>query len=74
MLTRRTVEAGIGDIVSSRVVERGCPQGGVLSPLLWNLLVSEVLTRLKRSLPQLLSQAFADDLGLMQIGPDLGMS
>ena len=71
MLRRRTVEASVGSIVRTRTVERGCPQGGVLSPLLWNLLISEVLTRLKRSLPQLLSQAFADDLGLMQIGPDL---
>jgi hypothetical protein len=41
----------------------GLPSRGVLSPLLWNFLVSKVLTRFKRSLPQLLSQAFADDDG-----------
>ncbi len=72
MLTNRSAEAEIGDVVRTRRVERGCPQGGVLSPLLWNLLITEVLTRLKRRLPQLLSQAFADDLGLIQLGHDLG--
>jgi hypothetical protein len=74
MLMTRTAEAGIDDVVRSRKVERGCPQGGVLSPLLWNLLVSEVLRRLKRCLPQMLSQsqAFADDLGLIKIGLNLG--
>jgi ribonuclease HI len=70
MLENRSVEADLNGIKRRRAVERGCPQGGVLSPLLWILLVSEVLVRLKRY-PQLLSQAFADDLGLLQFGPDI---
>lgn len=43
-------------------VERGCPQGGVLSPLLWNLVVDEVLGLLRTTVPQVYSQGFADDL------------
>ena len=28
---------------------RGCPQGGVLSPLLWNLVVDDLLTKCEQS-------------------------
>jgi hypothetical protein len=28
------------------VISRGCPQGGVLSPLLWCLVLNDLLTRL----------------------------
>jgi hypothetical protein len=45
MLRNRSAEASVGDIRKVRTVERGCPLGGVPAPLLWNLLVSEVLTR-----------------------------
>lgn len=57
----------------SRKAERGCPQGGVLSPLLWNLVVDELLSRLRSALPQVYSCGFADDLGAISRGPDLGI-
>ncbi|OXA43053.1 Retrovirus-related Pol polyprotein from type-1 retrotransposable element R1 [Folsomia candida] len=56
----------------SRVAERGCPQGGVLSPLLWNLVVDEVPKKLRNSLPQVYSNGYADDISTLSRGLDLG--
>jgi ribonuclease HI len=72
MLETRSVISTLQGVTRYRVVERGCPQGGVLSPLLWIVLVDEVLLRLKRALPQMVAPTFADDLGLIQLGPDIG--
>jgi retron-type reverse transcriptase len=33
----------MGSSITAKVM-RGCPQGGVLSPLLWNLVVDRLLT------------------------------
>jgi len=71
MLETRTVCTGLMGETAEQNVERGCPQGGVLSPLLWILLVGEILDILGRDFPQLMSQAFADDLGILQWGMDL---
>lgn len=50
-------------------VSRGCPQGAKLSPLLWNLVYSDML---KLDLPLGCStQAFADDAILISVAPDL---
>jgi len=45
---------------------RGCPQGGVLSPLLWSLLVDELLRRLARKGIQ--CQGYADDIVIIARG------
>ena len=42
--------------------------GGVISPLLWILTMDELLTKLKRQIPSLFIQAFADDLLIAQQG------
>ena len=47
-------------------MSRGCPQGGVLSPLLWCLVVSELLTRL--SVGGVYAQGYADDICLLAVG------
>jgi len=44
-----------------RLPAGGCPQGGVLSPLLWCLVVDELLTKLKES--GFLVFGYADDVG-----------
>ena len=44
----------------------GCPQGGVLSPFLWNLVLNDLLARFPND-PSI--QAFADDLALIRGGP-----
>jgi hypothetical protein len=38
MLSNRMVQAEIRGVSSTMMVRRGCPQGSVLSPLLWNWL------------------------------------
>ena len=45
-LEGRRATATLGNFSRSVEVPRGCPQGGVLSPLLWCLVVDELLTRL----------------------------
>ena len=51
---------GLGNESIKVNISRGCPQGGVLSPLLWSMVIDELLTRLKRLGFDV--QAFADDL------------
>ncbi|MVN24506.1 hypothetical protein GO639_04905 [Staphylococcus aureus] len=48
-----------GEAIRFRV-NIGCPQGGVLSPLLWSLLMNSLLDALDRRRVEL--QAYADDL------------
>jgi len=48
------------------VVSRGCPQGGVLSPLLWCLVVDELLARLNGG--GVYTQGYADDICLLAVG------
>ena len=45
-LEGRQAIATLGSLSRSVAVSRGCPQGGVLSPLLWCLVVDELLARL----------------------------
>ncbi len=48
--------------VEARVV-KGCPQGGVLSPLLWCMVVDSLL--LKLNTLGYTAQAYADDLAIV---------
>jgi hypothetical protein len=48
------------------LVNRGCPQGEVLSPLLWNMVVDGLLRRLYNAHYQ--AQGYADDVVLLQKG------
>jgi len=73
MLTNRSVHACHSGEIRNRTVERGCPQGGVLSPLLWNMVVDEILSLMRLNIPQVHSQGFADDLSLYSTGVDLGI-
>ena len=45
-------------------IVKGCPQGGILSPFLWNLVVDSLLSFTKDKIPCDL-QGFADDLALL---------
>ena len=45
-LEGRLATAALGADSRSVAVSRGCPQGGVLSPFLWCLVVNELLARL----------------------------
>lgn len=46
MLKSRMTTAAIGNSTLTAQTYRGCPQGGVLSPLLWSIVVDELLDRL----------------------------
>jgi len=45
-LEGRLAMASLGGFSRSIVVSRGCPQGGILSPLLWCIVVNRMLARL----------------------------
>ena len=59
MLRHRLVHATVKGTEKVVLAQRGCPQGGVLSPLLWNLVIDSLLQRLNSM--AMFTQAFADD-------------
>ncbi|GAB0090815.1 hypothetical protein DMENIID0001_055780 [Sergentomyia squamirostris] len=63
MLRSRTVETGSGCHQVAARVTQGCPQGGVLSPLLWSLVVDELLVELSDH--GMTAVGYADDLAIM---------
>lgn len=66
MLSNREVRLEINGCVVQGSVVRGCPQGGVLSPILWNLVMDSLLVRLNDS--GLYSLGYADDLLILLVG------
>jgi hypothetical protein len=50
-------------------INRGCPQGGILSPFLWNLVIDDLFYYSVKDIPDYL-QAFADDLVSLAEGND----
>ena len=63
MLNSRSLSVSRGDCGMRVSVARGCPQGGVLSPLLWNLVMDGLLRRLEEA--GIYAQAYADDLVIL---------
>src|SRR6201996_7291449 len=61
MLKYRIVYAFFGSSYISVTTSKGCPQGGVLPPLLWCLVVNELITEL--NVKNFQTEAFSDDLG-----------
>ncbi len=59
-----------GESVEARVV-KGCPQGGVLLPLLWCMVVDSLL--LKLNALGYTAQAYADDLAIVIQGKHLNI-
>ncbi|GAB0090086.1 Odorant receptor [Sergentomyia squamirostris] len=66
MLRSRTVETGSGCHQVAARVTQGCPQGGVLSPLRWSLVVDELLVELSDH--GMTAGGYADDLAIMVRG------
>lgn len=60
MLQSRQVRASLLGEKVEVLAAKGCPQGGVLSPLLWDLVVDDLLTELNNK--GLYTQGYADDL------------
>ena len=66
MISKRAVQISVGDASVRGRVARGCPQGGVISPLLWNLVLDSLLCRLNSE--RFHTIAYADDITLMLNG------
>lgn len=64
MLNKRYVRFA-GDTQVAEVV-RGCPQGGVLSPLLWNLVINDLITKLNAE--HFCTIGYADDIAILISG------
>ena len=69
MLTNRTITVTIQGKVLSKRVKKGCPQGGILSPLLWNLIINSLIILINSTPAD--SEGFADDVNLLIKGLDL---
>ena len=65
MLKKRAVRLASGD-QQSAIVVKVCPQAGVLSPLLWNMVVNDLITMLNAS--HYYTIGYADDLTIIITG------
>jgi len=63
LLISRMVAATVGTSTQTRLVNRGTPQGGVLSPLLWNIAVNKLLRILEGGGGKVV--AYADDVAII---------
>ena len=63
MLKSRKITVSYFEDKIEATVSRGCPQGGVLSPLLWCLVVNELLTKISQN--GMFVQGYADDLVIL---------
>ncbi|XP_053699476.1 uncharacterized protein LOC128746453 [Sabethes cyaneus] len=66
MLSSREISAVLGNTTLTRKTTKGCPQGGVLSPLLWSLVVDELLKNLTEQGFEVVG--FADDVVILVRG------
>jgi len=66
MLTKRTAETNVGGNNFEISTNRRCPQGGVLSPLMWSLVVDELLGSLTGN--GVTCRGYADDIVIMAKG------
>ena len=64
MIRSRSISVELNGTKKCNKLTRGCPQGGILSPFLWNLVVDSLLTYTRDKIPCDL-QGFADDLSLL---------
>ena len=67
-LRGRTVEADVKGVKATRRLTRGTPQGGVLSPMVWNLAFDSLLDLFNEG--PVKAKGFADDAALVVLGLD----
>lgn len=67
-LKNRTATANYGDATVKRLLTKGTPQGGVMSPLSWNVPFDELLVKVNKE--GALGVGFADDLAIVVCGLD----
>ena len=64
MIRSRSITVELHGTKKNIKIKRGCPQGGILSPFLWNLVVDSLLSYTRDKIPCDL-QGFADDISLL---------
>jgi len=69
MLRGRQVQATLNGETMEVSVAKGCPQGGVLSPLLWDMVVDELLKELNSM--GIYTQGYADDIAILVVGNNM---
>ncbi|KAJ8735608.1 hypothetical protein PYW07_007228 [Mythimna separata] len=67
MLLNRTISVTLHGTTQSFKTTKGCPQGGVLSPLLWLLVVDQLLVEASKN--DLDVHSYADDVVACVVGP-----
>ncbi|XP_011313251.1 uncharacterized protein [Fopius arisanus] len=70
MLRTRAVSSSLSDSTVRALAGRGCPQGGVISPLLWLLVVNGLLAGLEELGAEAIG--YADDVALLVSSKDGG--
>lgn len=60
MFSGRSVQATICGSSMKLGVTRGCPQGGILSPILWCMVIDSMLVKLNDS--GIFTQGYSDDV------------
>ncbi len=65
----RTIETSIKGIHCQQDLTRGTPQGGILSPLVWNMAFDALLKQFNKG--PVKAKGFADDAALVIKGPDI---
>ena len=68
-LSNRAATAQQGSYTAGKKITKGCPQGGILSPYIWNLIMDDLM----KMFPKLHSTyviIYADDVMLLGIGID----
>jgi len=68
MLRDRWITVSLKDTTVAKKVTRGCPQGGILSPFLWNIVMNDFLK--KTDTMGVYAQAYADDIAGLLVGKD----
>ncbi|XP_032690767.1 uncharacterized protein LOC116853705, partial [Odontomachus brunneus] len=66
MLTERSITVNFGDLTLEDKLSKGCPQGSVLSLLLWSLVVNDLLVKLQEM--GLSTYGYADDAVIVARG------
>ena len=72
MLTHRSARATLHGVEVEIQVQRGCPQGGILSPILWNLIMDVALRHFDNDPTH--AQSLADDLATLSISIDVSVA